>query len=112
MEYFGVFAFILVIWFWSYPERVKRLERKVKKLENKQRGGSEMSKLLAGLVGKNCKITSEESLNLTGKITFECRVLDCDDEWLKLEFLDPKKKTVVKMLRIDAIESVELASEN
>ena len=33
MEYLGVLAFVIVLCYMSYPDKVKKLERKVKKLE-------------------------------------------------------------------------------
>lgn len=38
MEYFGIFAFILVLAYSSYPGKVKHLEAVVKRLERKQKG--------------------------------------------------------------------------
>lgn len=35
MEYLGVLAFVIVLCYMSYPDKVKKLERKVKKLEKK-----------------------------------------------------------------------------
>ena len=36
MEYLGVLAFVIVLCYMSYPDKVKKLERKVKKLEKER----------------------------------------------------------------------------
>ena len=36
MEYLGVLAFIIMLCYMSYPDKVKKLERKVKKLEKER----------------------------------------------------------------------------
>lgn len=60
----GVAAFILLFCNASYPRKVRQLEKAVKKLEKKQRGENSMSKLIHELVGKECKIKSEDALQL------------------------------------------------
>ena len=56
MEYLGVLAFVIVLCYMSYPDKVKKLERKVKKLEKERCRESIMSKLIEELVGRDCKI--------------------------------------------------------
>ena len=84
MEYLGVLAFVIVLCYMSYPDKVKKLERKVKKLEKERCRESIMSKLIEELVGRDCKISSEKGINFVGKTEFECHVMDCDEEWLKI----------------------------
>lgn len=80
MEYLGVLAFVIVLCYMSYPDKVKKLERKVKKLEKERCRESIMSKLIEELVGRDCKISSEKGINFAGKTEFECHVMDCDEE--------------------------------
>lgn len=108
MEYLGCFAFILLLLYSSYPGKVKRLEAKVRQMERKQKGENTMSKLINELVGKDCKIKSEDAFSLVGAGELPCRVLDADDEWLKVQFTDKKKQQVTKLLRIEHIDEVEL----
>ncbi len=37
MEWLGVFAFIMIMCYSSYPDKVKKLEAKVNKLEKRER---------------------------------------------------------------------------
>lgn len=108
MEYFGVFAFILVLAYSSYPGKVKQLEAKLKKLERKLKGENVMSKLINELVGKECKIKSDDVLLLVGSDEMKCLVLDCDDEWIKVQYTDKKQNVITKLLRIENVDEVEL----
>lgn len=108
MEYFGVFAFILILAYSSYPGKVKKLEAKIKKLERKQKGENVMSKLINELVGKECKIKSDDVLMLVGSDEMKCLVLDCDDEWMKVQYTDKKNNVITKLLRIENVDEVEI----
>lgn len=108
MEYFGVFAFILVLCYSSYPQKLKHLEATVKKLEKKQKGENGMSKLINELTGKECKIKSDEAFALVGKEELSCLVMDSDDEWIKIRFTDKKNNTIIKLLRIENIDEIEV----
>ncbi len=37
-----------------------------------------------------------------------CFVLDVDDEWVKIRYTDKKKKQVIKIVRIESINEVEI----
>ncbi|MBQ6844130.1 MAG: hypothetical protein IJO60_05790 [Agathobacter sp.] len=111
MEYFGIFAFILVLAYSSYPGKVKHLEAVVKRLERKQKGENVMSKLINELVGKECKIKSDDALELVGGTELSCVVLDCDDEWIKVQYTNKKNVQVVKLLRIENVDEVEILGE-
>lgn len=108
MEYFGVFAFILILAYSSYPGKVKHLEATVKKLERKLKGENVMSKLINELVGKECKIKSDDALALVGSQELKCLVMDCDDEWMKVQYTDKKNNAITKLLRIENVDEVEL----
>ena len=50
MEWFGIAALLLLLYYSSYLRKIKHLEMKVKQLEKKQRGATYMSKLINSLV--------------------------------------------------------------
>lgn len=108
MEYFGAFAFILVLAYSSYPGKVKKLETKIKRLERKLKGESTMSKLINNLVGKECKIKSDDAWALVGADAVKCLVMDCDDEWMKIQYTDKKGNEILKIIRIETVDEVEL----
>lgn len=111
MEWFGLVALCLVFCYSSYPGKVKRLEAAVKRLEKKQKGENYMSKLISELVSKDCKIKSDDALQLVGNTELNCFVLDADDEWIKVRFVDRKKNQIIKLLRIENISEVEIIDE-
>ena len=108
MEWIGLVAFVFVLCYASYPGRVKRLETTIKKLERQQKGENVMSKFISELVQKDCKIKTEDALQLVGSTELLFHVLDADDECIKVSFADRKKNQITKLLRIENISEVEI----
>ena len=78
-------AFVLVLEVQSKVRTLKKLNRRVKRLEkrdgfkeNKMKEECVMSKLIEGLIGKHCCIIREEGDDLEG------RILDADEEWIQI----------------------------
>lgn len=111
MEWIGWICLVIIICYSSYPSKVEKLEIKVKKLERYKDGGSQMSKLISDLVGKKCKIMTDEAELFAGSPEAQCTVIDADDEWIKFTYTDKKKNIKTKILRIDSIDNIELISE-
>lgn len=110
MEFFGFMAFILILFYSDYPSKTKRIERELKRLKRKIKGENEMSILLSELIGKSCEIKMEEDAISFGSSTLICTVLDLDDEWVKIRLRNQKDKLVEKLVRVENIESIELAN--
>lgn len=110
MEWMGFIALVILLCYSSYPGKIKRLEAAVKRLERKQRGENDMSKLINELVNTECKIKSDDILQLAGSTEIKCLVLDTDDEWMKIRFTDKKKNQITKLLRIESIDEIEILS--
>lgn len=107
MQYFGFVAFIIIIFYSSYPEKIKKLENKIKKLERNLKGEMSMSKVLSDLINKKCVLISDEGLQIISKREIECTVVDVDDEWIKFTFTDKKGIVKTQILRIESIERVD-----
>ena len=84
----------------SYP-KVKKLENKIKRIEQKQKGNKEMSRLLKELIGKKPTIFGQ----VFGTDNWE--VVDVDEEWVKLRRVNKKGKEKFKLQRIEDIQTVE-----
>lgn len=110
MEWIGFIALAVLLCYSSYPGKVKRLEAAVKRLERKQRGENNMSKLINELVNTECKIKSDDALQLVESTEMKCLVLDTDDEWMKVRFTDKKNNQITKLLRIENIDEIEIVS--
>lgn len=70
-----------------------------------------MSKIINEVVGKTCKIKTEDALGLVGSPDIICTVLDADDEWIKFTYTDKKNVSKTKISRIDSIDNIELINE-
>ena len=116
MEYLGVFAFVMVLCYMGLPGQVRQLESKVKKLNkmvsNNIKGENVMSKLINDLVGKDCIVKSDAGLELISNNEIECKILEADEDWLKIEYTEKKGDLVTMLLRIDDIERVEILKNN
>ena len=92
----------LVIMFYLYhTQRVKKLENKIKRIEQKQKGNKEMSRILKELIGKTPTIVGQ----VFGTDNWE--VVDVDEEWVKLRRVNKKGKEKFKLQRIEDIQTVE-----
>ena len=92
----------LVFMFYLYhTQRVKKLENKIKKFERKEKGKTEMSRLLKELVGRTPVIVGQ----LFGTDNWE--VVDVDEEWVKLRRVDKKGKEKFKLQRIEDIQTIQ-----
>ena len=106
----GWFSFFIILCYSSYPGKVKRLEKKVKKFERNKKGEGSMSKIISSLVGQVCKIESEEVI--FESLECNCTILEVDDEWVKILHTNKKGDTKIKILRIEDIKNIELVENN
>lgn len=112
MEYFGLISFVLIICYSSYPEKIKKLESKIKKLERTLKGEKSMSKVLSDLINKKCILVTDAGLVLASKRELESTILDVDEEWIKFTFTDRKGILKTQILRVDSIERVDFIENN
>ncbi len=112
MEWFGWIAFIIALCYAGYPGRVKRAERRIKKLEKNLGGGTKMSEMINSLKGQKCIIEFSDSIESFLDDKVSCTIVDTDSDWVKISYTQKKKKeeerTVSKIIRIENIESIEL----
>ena len=95
-----LFPFLVLIYM-SQSKKIKRLEKRLKVIERKEKGNIEMSRLLKELIGKNPTIVGE----LFGTNNWE--VVDVEEEWVKLRRVDNTGKEKFKLQRIEDIQTVE-----
>ncbi|HGR0299748.1 TPA: hypothetical protein ACL3CZ_001982 [Streptococcus pneumoniae] len=102
-----VLGFILfMIFFYSNnSKKIKKLENKIKRLDRKEKGNAEMSRLLQEMIGKEPIITGV----YIGPDNWE--VVDVDEEWVKLRRVDNTGKEKFKLQRIEDIQTVEFDGE-
>ena len=100
-----IFFPFLVLIYMSQSKKIKRLEKRLKVIERKEKGNIEMSRLLQELIGKNPTIVGQ----VFGTSLWE--VVDVDEEWVKLRHVDKNGKEKFKLQRIEDIQTVEFDGE-
>lgn len=95
-----LFPFLVLIYM-SQSKKIKRIEKRLKVIERKEKGNAEMSRLLKELIGKTPTIVGQ----VFGTDNWE--VVDVDEEWVKLRRVDKKGKEKFKLQRIEDIQTVE-----
>ncbi len=96
-----IFLPFLVLIYSSQSKKIKRLEKRLKVIERKEKGNIDMSRLLQELIGKSPTIVGQ----VFGTNLWE--VVDVDEEWVKLRHVDKNGKEKFKLQRIEDIQAVE-----
>ncbi|WP_130885187.1 hypothetical protein [Streptococcus pneumoniae] len=99
------FILFLIFFYSNNSKKIKKLENKIKRLERKEKGNAEMSRLLQEMIGKEPIITGV----YIGPDNWE--VVDVDEEWVKLRRVDNTGKEKFKLQRIEDIQTVEFDGE-
>ena len=99
------FVPLMIIFYLDHTQKVKKLENKIKKFERKEKGNTEMSRLLKELIGRTPVIVGQ----LFGTDNWE--VVDVDEEWVKLRRVDKKGKEKFKLQRIEDIQTIQFDGE-
>ena len=95
------FVPLMIIFYLDHTQKVKKLENKIKRIEQKEKGYTDMSRLLKEMIGRTPVIVGQ----LFGTDNWE--VVDVDEEWVKLRRVDKKGKEKFKLQRIEDIQTVE-----
>lgn len=80
------FVPLVIMYYIYHSQKVKKLENKIKRIEQKQKGNKEMSRILKELIGKTPTIVGQ----VFGTDNWE--VVDVDEEWVKLRRVNKKEK--------------------
>ena len=92
---------LVIVFYLDHSQKVKKLENKIKRIEQKEKGNTDMSRLLKEMIGRTPVIVGQ----LFGTDNWE--VVDVDEEWVKLRRVDKKGKEKFKLQRIEDIQTVE-----
>ena len=95
------FVPLMIIFYLDHTRKVKKLGNKIKKFERKEKGNTEMSRLLKEMIGRTPVIVGQ----LFGTDNWE--VVDVDEEWIKLRRVDKKGKEKFKLQRIEDIQTIQ-----
>ena len=92
---------LVIVFYLDHSQKVKKLENKIKRIEQKEKGNTDMSRLLKELIGRTPVIVGQ----LFGTDNWE--VVDVDEEWVKLRRVDKKGKEKFKLQRIEDIQTIQ-----
>ena len=96
-----LFIPFLVIIYASSEKKIKRLNKRIKRLERQMKGNQDMSRLLEELKGQTATVT-------VSGVGFEYEILDIDEDWVKLSRENKKKEKETKLVRIEDIQGIQL----
>ena len=104
MEVFGLIALLILFYYSSYPNKVRKLDRDIKRIKKSTMEESEMSKIIVDLIGKTCNITTTSGILIVENTV----ILDADNDWVKIEKTNKKNVKSIKIIRIDDISKIDL----
>ena len=95
------FVPLVIVFYLDHSQKVKKIENKIKRIEQKEKGNTDMSRLLKELIGRTPVIVGQ----LFGTDNWE--VVDVDEEWVKLRRVNKKGKEKFKLQRIEDIQTIQ-----
>ena len=94
-----LFIPFLFIIYASSEKKIKRLNKRIRRLEKQVKGNQDMSRLLEELKG--------QTVTVNGFGT-EYEIVDIDEDWVKLTRVNNKQQSETKLVRIEDIQGVQL----
>ena len=96
-----IFIPFLFIVYASSEKKIKKLNKRIRRLEKQVKGNQDMSRLLEELKGQTATV-------LVSGVGFEYEILDIDEDWVKLSRENKKKEKETKLVRIEDIQGIQL----
>ena len=96
-----LFIPFLVIIYASPEKQIKKLNKRIKRLEKQVKGNQDMSRLLEKLKGQTATVTVDG-------VGFEYEIIDIDEDWVKLTRVNHKQQRETKLVRIEDIQGIQL----
>ena len=103
MEYFGVFAFIMVL---TLMGKVSRLERILRENGISAKRAAGLGEQVRKQIGRTVMLTLETGdADIMGK---ECKILDTDEDWALVLANEGKKNECEKLIRLDSVKQIKV----
>ena len=96
-----LFIPFLVIFYTSSEKKIKRLNKRIRRLEKQVKGNQDMSRLLEELKGQTVTVT----VNGFGT---KYEIMDIDEDWVKLSCDTINQQRETKLVRIEDIQDIQL----
>lgn len=103
MEYFGLFAFIMVV---ILMGKVSRLERVLRENGIDSVRAAGLGEQVRKQVGRTVELTVEAGdFDVYGKA---CKILDADEDWVLVLAGEGKKNECEKLIRLDSVKQIKV----
>lgn len=103
MEYFGVFAFIMVL---VLMGKVGRLERILRENGIGSARAAGLGEQVRKQIGRTVELTVEAGdFDVYGK---QCKILDADEDWALVLANEGKKNECEKLIRLDSVKQIKV----
>ena len=96
-----IFIPFLFIVYASSGKKIKRLNKRIRRLEKQLKGNQDMSRLLEELKGQTVTVT----VNGFGT---KYEIMDIDEDWVKLSCDTINQQRETKLVRIEDIQDIQL----
>ena len=96
-----LFIPFLIMVYVSSEKKIKRLNKRIRRLEKQVKGNQDMSRLLEELKGQTATVS-------VSGVGFEYEIIDIDEDWVKLSRENKKKERETKLVRIEDIQGIQL----
>lgn len=96
-----LFIPFLVIVYASSEKKIKKLNKRIRRLQKQVKGNQDMSRLLEELKGQTVKVTVD-GFGTTWEI------VDFDEDWVKLSRDTINQQRETKLVRIEDIQDIQL----
>ena len=96
----SIYPFLVIIYA-SSEKKIKRLNKRIRRLEKQVKGNQDMSRLLEELKGQTVTVTVDG-------LEPRYEILDIDEDWVKLTRVNNKQQRETKLVRIEDIQDVQL----
>ena len=96
-----LFIPFLILIYTDSEKKIKRLNKRIRRLEKQVKGNQDMSRLLEELKGQTATVT----VNGFGT---EYEIMDIDEDWVKLSRVNNKQQSETKLVRIEDIQGIQL----
>ena len=90
---------LLFLIYTGSEKKIKKLNRRIRRLEKQLKGSQEMSRLLEELKGQTVTVNGFRT---------EYEIMDIDEDWVKLSREINKQQRETKLVRIEDIQGVQL----
>ena len=96
-----IFIPLLILIYTGSEKKIKRLNKRIRRLEKQVKGNQDMSGLLEELKGQTATVT----VNGFGT---KYEIMDIDEDWVKLSRVNNKQQSETKLVRIEDIQGIQL----